>query len=68
MGLNRPWWEKIPGGRGSQVGGGPRWERYLEGVQESYGRDTVCTLYGELRVVLRVSEVVLTLYCASVVT
>lgn len=46
---------------------GPRWERYLKGVTGSYGYDTICPLYGTLGVVPRISEVVLILYCASVV-
>lgn len=56
---------KALGPRKAMVEKGPRWERYLKGVPGSYGYDKVCLLYGALGIIPRISEVVPTLYCAS---
>lgn len=58
---------KALGPRQATVEKGPRWERYLRGILGSYGYDTVCPLYGALGIVPRISEVVPTLYCVSMV-
>lgn len=58
---------KALGPRQAMVEEGPRWERYLRGVLGSYGYDTVCPLRGALGIVPRISEVVPTLYCVSMV-